>query len=278
MASYGEEWDSAIDLARDWYVRQYGDRLHSLYIRGSVASGYVHAARADLDLIGLVTHSEFIDSYRVWEHVAWEGEFAVALHGATGLRVKPDFAVASLNKGFLERSNGLPALLATQCACLYGKDIIPWLPRCRPGPDVMYYNGRLKLFLAMFYDRIVNAGGRQGEIAESKRVLKAIIRCAGELGLERHGCYTRDLFFCCLNFEKEHPAQGMRLWRALDLYLDPSPALGPVMECSASIGHWVAARERSVDLTPRPGRLARILHDLGLSRSGFLRNDAYARS
>jgi uncharacterized protein len=273
-----EAWQESVALGRQWYVQRYGPRLHSLYVRGSAATGRPPNHEADLDLIGLLRHNVFRDSYVVWQHVAWEREFAAAHGDLLPGAATPDFVVASLNRGFLERNNALPMILATQAVCIHGTDVTNLLPRYKPGIDTMYYNGRLKLFLSTFYERIEHLGTRPALILECKRVLKALVRCAGELGMERHGRYTRDLYFSCLAFEDVDPKQSGAAWEALELYLEVQPALDRVLEMTASLGHWLAARERPLDLRTRPARVHRLMHDLGLRKRVLLMEGAHGRA
>lgn len=274
-SSHWQSWAPAVKLATDWYVERYGKRLHSVYVRGSVATGTAEASYADLDMIGLLHHFEPFDEYLIWRHVDWEEEFASFATDILPPNARPDFAIASLNRGFLERNNALPMVLATQGVCVHGTNVIQYLPRYKPGIETMYYNGRMQLNLAIFYNQISSGLAADQLTLECKRVLKSMLRCAGELEMDRDGKYSRDLYFCCLAFEGRFPQESVLAWSALECYLEKEPDLLRVLDFAESLGHWLARRERIVDLVHRPNKLLRWMHDFRLRRGGTLAEPAY---
>lgn len=258
-------WRPSIDEAVAWYKREYGTQLHSVYVRGSVAQGRSPEDVSDLDLIALLGHNAFRTPYIAWEHVSWESAFSSSMQASLPRKCRPDFVVASLNKGFLSRNNGLPMAIATQSVCVHGTNIIPRLPKYRPGPDMMYYNGRMSSFIQLYYASLQETDDIGVLTDQIRRVLKAIIRCAFELFMQEEGRYTRDLYLCCQVFEKHAPSTAHLAWQALEMYLDDPPSVSEQIDLVSSFGHWLASRERLVDLKPRPGRFCRLLHECGVS-------------
>ncbi|WP_339466607.1 hypothetical protein [Pseudomonas sp. EA_65y_Pfl2_P74] len=266
----GTSWENIVAKARERYTKEYGKALHSLYLRGSVARGQAIPGNSDLDMIGLLHYNAMRDKYLAWHHVDWENTFSIELNADLCFNVKPDFVVASMNRGFLERNNSLPSILATQSTCIYGTDIREHLPKFRSDEAMMYYNGRMKLFLLDCYSRLTTDPSPQSVVEMCRNITKAMIRCAFELVLIREGRYTRDLYLCCTTFEKHHPEKAELAWNSLRLYINPCQNISRLLSLIYEFGHWLVLQERTIELRHRPTFAQRILHETGARRAGLI--------
>ncbi len=265
------EWETIVGLARERYIKAYRERLHSLYVRGSVALGCPIRGSSDLDMIGLLHHNSFCNQYYVWNHVEWEAAFSSELKTMLSFEVQPDLIVASLNRGFLERNNSLPAILATQSVCIYGSDIRQHLPLFAPDETMMYYNGRIKLFVFAAYQNLKRDASPQAVMQVCRTICKAMIRCSFELVLQKEGRFTRDLYLCCMAFATHYPDQAESAWQALHLYISPCQEIAPLLSLIDDFGHWLISQERTIELRHRPNLGQRLLHEMGVRTTGCMR-------
>ena len=82
-------WSEAVDYARQLEVRRLGGRLHSLYLRGSVARGRAIAGRSDLDLFAVLFDDKQGD--------AGFAQAGIGVDGAEWLAARDVVAVGSDN-------------------------------------------------------------------------------------------------------------------------------------------------------------------------------------
>lgn len=265
----GPCWEAVITAATARYKAEYKASLHSVYLRGSVATGQAILGESDIDIVGLVRYRFWRDRYLVWSHPSWGEDFNAKISQELPFKIEADLVVASFNRGFLERNNALPMLLATQAVCVYGEDIRPLLPRYRPDETMMYYNGRMKYFLYNFYVGLNNltSGAEVGRLG--RMITKAMIRCGFELVMLAERRYTRDLYLCCKAFERHVPDMSRYMWSALKLYLNMT-SIEQVISLASTFGSWLVAKERTIAAYHRPHFGHRVMHDLGLRRAGLL--------
>src|SRR5689334_19233370 len=73
VAKIGQPWAAALADVTAACIERYGARLHSLYVRGSVATGQAIPGRSDLDAVALLRHG-FWDRYLRLARPTWERE------------------------------------------------------------------------------------------------------------------------------------------------------------------------------------------------------------
>jgi hypothetical protein len=201
------------------YEDRHGDRLHSVYVRGSAVLGGFVPGVSDLDTWALV-RDDAIDGPRV--HVdGYDPEAIVARF--------PDATEVELCHTGLVRLQQPDAafgrmLLATTAACVHGTDLIPTLPRVRPGVDTL---GHCLHVASSVQDLLASPlDGTDDDVAAATTWIgKAVVRAGLEAHAHEHGQYTRDLWPCYALFSAFHPDRAEAMRAVLEATVDPSPHL-----------------------------------------------------
>ena len=199
------------------YQARHGERLHSVYVRGSAVLGGFVPGISDLDTWALV-HDEAADGPRVhvdgYDAEALTARFPAATDielchtGLTRLQ-QPDAAFARM-------------LLATTAACVHGTDLIPTLPRVRPGSETLGHCLHVAKRVAELLDDPLDTA--DDDVAGATTWIgKAVVRAGLEVHAHEHRQYTRDLWPCYALFAAFHPDRADAMRAVLEATIDPSP-------------------------------------------------------
>lgn len=234
-----EKWRPAVDEIVRAYKEQYGDALHSVYLRGSVAKGKAADGVSDIDTYA------FVDLPKEKIDRSWIPQFAEEL-----MRQYPFVngveLIVSLLEGF-EHRRGQRIAIKTQGICLYGKDLDGRIPQLKPGKDtVMHVHS-----IAKDVQKVRESVSSDNVSAEDVRkectwIMKRILRTGCELVMERSGKYTRDLYPCYELFVQYYPEQAEEMRRVLDLAINPTKDEQKILTVLDGIGVWVGAEARRV--------------------------------
>lgn len=228
-------WDEVLEELKRAYQRNLKERLHSIYVRGSVPLGEAVEEVSDVDTFALVYPDgrEFV----LWERVSWEDELWQSIRERDGRVAGIEAATATFDEQLREKNTGLAMLIQTQSVCLYGQDISAGLGRFRPGPEMMLDYSRLRPTLSGFREKTKESG----LVTESdcKSVLKRIIRTGFDLVMEREGKYTPALYLCYSSFVKYYAEKEAEMRRALELYLNPPVQVEVLSAFVESFGPWL---------------------------------------
>ncbi len=142
--------------------------------------------------------------------------------------------------GSTERFSELGLIMVTQTACVWGEDVIPNLPRYKPG--VLVANSDISQIKPDIEEAIVKLGmgsGTQSMRYWCHRIAKNIIRAGFSLTILQERSYTRDLYPCYRAFARQYPKQENRMRRAVEYALDPSLDAEEVEAFLSEFGGWM---------------------------------------
>ncbi len=213
-------WRTLADRATQAYQTHLGDSLHSVYVRGSAARGLAVPGLSDLDTWALVSGD--LEGPLVQVPDWAEGASQALLQGQSDC-VDLELCVSPLDRVLSgRRSAHARALLKLSAVCVWGPDLRPSLPRCRPDPS---------LHAAVFFLADALARTRQ-ELADDDDLDgvclwlgKTVLRSAFELVMPLEGTWTRDLHWCWAAWARHHPesAESLRRVAVLALTGDDRP-------------------------------------------------------
>jgi hypothetical protein len=220
---------------RNAYLEHLGQRAHGIYVRGTVARGLAVEGVSDLDSFALVScAAESLD-------LSWTGAVAERLltqHPyVTGIEL---VCVDSDEIGSTERFSELDLLMVTQTACIWGEDVIPYLPRYKPG--ILVTNSDISQIKPDIEEAIVGLhtdSGYQSTRYWCRRIAKNIVRAGFSLTILQNRSYTRDLYPCYRAFAERYPKQESRMRRAVEYALDPSSDTEEVIDFLSDFGGWM---------------------------------------
>lgn len=239
-----EPWAAAVEALVRRYVAAWGNDLHSVYVRGSVAKGCAVEGTSDVDTLAVLrpdaSGEEGGESVDAWAS-AVEAEIQGAFPFVAGVEVDVvPFGVA-LDRGRIEAF-----VLKTQAVCVHGEDLADRLEPYVLGPEIAFQTRYFRQHLESFARGYAHepVAGRPGFLVW---MLRRFLRLGMELVMVEEGRYTRDLYLCYESFAKHYPAQAERMRRALEL------AVNPVADREneafvRSFGAWLAAQaERKLE-------------------------------
>ena len=227
IESIQPEWKPAVDSLVVAYKKQFGDNLHSLYIRGSVAKGKAIKDISDIDTIA-VLHSK---SSRVPRTKAVQEEILTAYPFVRRI----EFGIHSLDKlGMFTK-----LMIQTQSVCVFGEDLTKTIPAFKVGKDTQQHIHSLEKEISSELNYLEDKH-TPDEIKEScSWTMKRIVRSGCELVMERSGKYTRDLYPCYTVFSEYYPEQKERMHQILEFAITPSDNAQAVIEILENFGSWI---------------------------------------
>ncbi|MCG5239318.1 hypothetical protein [Azospirillum doebereinerae] len=225
-------WNGVLDELCAVYERELGPRLHSVYLRGSVAFGTAIPGFSDLDSFCLV-HPEPGERV-VWRALPWSGD---TVRRRLGFPCEVEFAMVTLHDDMARANPVLSMMIKTQSLCLRGPDISPALPDCRPGPGMLMDAELLDRDLAAFLaDVRIGAALPPGRI---QSLMKRILRSGFELVMEREGRYTTSLYLQYRCFSQRYPDRDGDMRQVLDGFLNPEAVRPALPALLGDFGLWL---------------------------------------
>lgn len=127
-------WSDVVAAIKAAYLQHLGQKVHSLYLRGSVAKGTAVAGVSDIDTFAVV-FGERQEIDRSWI-TGFQQRMVIQYPFQTGIELGfvPLHAVCDANG-----ARGTRLMIKTQCVCLWGEDLAPYLPRYKPGRALVGY-------------------------------------------------------------------------------------------------------------------------------------------
>lgn len=190
------------------YINKLGTNLLSIYIRGSVSVGKAKPNISDIDSVAIVKR-KLTRKKLLWTIKA--SDDLEKKYPKAGLIELTIVSLKELLKS--KKYRNLRVYLKTQSVCLMGKDILPQLPKIKPGKRLaIYLYGDLKQELGtlkkIFSGRITNR-----EYLFQRRPIKfwcvwmsrILLRAGLGLVMTKKAIYSQDLKTCFSIFIKEYP-------------------------------------------------------------------------
>ncbi len=186
------------------YQVTYPDKLHSIWLRGSLARGLFIEKISDIDVFALLKTP----------NIRWENATLKQFH-TEQYPFSIETCISSYSNDFLTKNPALAMQIQTQSHCLWGQDIRADLPLYRPSKLMALSYRWLELDIKIFLEKENKA------TEEYQSILKLLLRTAFELVMERANQYTPDLYYCYLTSARFYPTKELVLREILWHYLNP---------------------------------------------------------
>jgi hypothetical protein len=241
-------WLDLVEDLKELCREYFGDNLHSLYIRGSVARGCAFAGISDLDSFAII-YEELADEEDKW-----------TASTQRLLKLKYPFC-AGVEIGIIPYQNflkthHLKVLLKTQSLCIFGEDLsrsLPSyiLPSYKPGMDLVRQALLLPNFLKSSEEKLRKLDPKSivftTEVKQISAVVgKRMVRAGMDLVVERSRQYTRDLYLCYESFSFYYPEQKLNMKKALELAIAPSENRAGLLVFMGIFGDWLVSEIEAV--------------------------------
>lgn len=227
-------WSDVVAAVRAAYLQHLAEKVHSLYLRGSVAKGTAIPGVSDVDTFAVILgEREAIDP-------TWIGAFRHRManqfpfHTGIELEFVSHQAVCDA-----KAARGSRFLIKTQCVCLWGEDLAPSIPPYRPGRDLAEHAFEIKQDKRQVMERLPALEGDPTVRGWCQWIMKRLVRTGFELVMEQEQAYTRDLYPCYVAFCRHFPAQEQQMKQALEWAIAPSDDKEAIAQFLDDFGAWI---------------------------------------
>lgn len=194
-----KEYEIPIYLAVDGIKDKIGNKIHSIYLRGSVAKGIAIHDISDIDLV-------ILSKDKISEQENQELYSEVASKICSQYRFIKGIEMYCQHIDTLKNTSA-QFMFKTQCICIEGQDIIPSLPNFLISTPHLY----------TFHSLASNISSTIEGKHSMPWLMKKIVRAGLELCMTREQCYTRDLYPCYEIFRKYYPEKEPQMKIALEI-------------------------------------------------------------
>jgi uncharacterized protein len=216
----------------EFYRKQFGDKLHSVYVRGSVARGNFVPDISDLDTFAVVDDD-------VPKAIAGAEVAAKQLREEFPAYIDIVLVAVSLSTILSDRRNPFTFLLQTQSVCIFGPSLQDKLPPYRPNIEIIGEALYLKDRFTLYRKEIAEINDADAAKFQCSVLMKGVVRSCYDLVLPREGRYTRDLYLCYETFSRAYPDRELGIRQAVQWALEPTADKRAVAAFLDDFGVWL---------------------------------------
>ncbi len=233
-------WSKVVDRTIEFYKKEIGPELHSVYIRGSAAKAEAVEYISDLDSFA-VTRIEVGDEPRsmdefekgIKEDFPFCNHVEISVISLEQLRETPP----KRNRSIWEE------LIKTQSRCVFGEDlsdsIEPFLLEDMLGHS-LYLDDEVRNKLPSYIEE--DKDDPEELKSNCVWIMRRILRGAFDLVMVNEGKFTRDLYLCYEVVSRIYPDKEASMRKALDLSLNPSPETKEWMPLVLELNEWINSK------------------------------------
>lgn len=214
LENIDDEWQAVISKIVKAYQNHLHGKLHSIYLRGSVARGTAIKGFSDIDTFALIHSNEKIR----WQKADFQEPVEQKIQEEFDFVRDIEMNIASYHSDFYNQNPRLSMIIKTQSLCIFGTDLSPTLPNFKPNQNMIL---NLKWLETDIEDIISKIEKGTNTLEDCQFVMKVLLRAGFELVMKREGRYTQDLYLCYSTFSKYYPAYENAMRQALIWYLNP---------------------------------------------------------
>ena len=226
-----QPWLPVVDETVNVYCHHIKDKIHSIYIRGSVARGTAIEGISDVDSFAVVFGgSKDIDT-------TWFEEFEQYISS------KYPFTTVDMrcinHKALIrpDRLKFLKFVIKIQSICVFGDNLARIFPKYRPTLDVVWHLYRIEDNLRTVKERLALTNNHEEIELQCQWIMKRLVRSGGELLIEDELAYSRDLYPCYELFSKYYPTEALNMWRALEMAINPTTSKSEILNFLDDFGY-----------------------------------------
>jgi uncharacterized protein len=243
LANVQPEYQGVPDAAAGLLADEFGPRLHSAYLYGSVVRGNAVPGRSDADLIAVLlaapTGEDRVRAGRV--EGALVGRFPVLFSAGVGLTNLQEISSPA------QRYSG-QVFLRELAVCIWGEDLRPGLPRTRPSAAVAAgFHDDAHAVFARARETLATSTDPEAIRRACRMASKKMVQVAFAVVMAREGVWATVLEEQAAAVGEAFPQWAEAARRAADQGRRPVADAGVVRELLDSFGRWAEdALDRAV--------------------------------
>jgi uncharacterized protein len=227
------------DTIKKEVINKFGDKIHSLYLYGSVATGKAHIKTSDLDLLLILKQKpsskisnriiEF-ENYLSSEYINLFRNIGISITNAD--KVKKD-------------TYGWGCFIKHLCICLYGENLGRNLPNFKPSKKVAKaFNGDIGKHIKTVLEKLKETTNPQEIYLICRGIMRKIVHTGFCLVMERERSWTTDLKKSYEIFSKYYPKQSACMKKAFTLAQKPTRNTKELKEFLKDFGSWLTVEAK----------------------------------
>ncbi|MDF2154278.1 nucleotidyltransferase domain-containing protein [Vibrio sp. CAU 1672] len=220
-----------------------GNKLHSLYVYGSVARKTATPGKSNIDLV-VVTHSGFEDhKATLFNTIKWRVQKEYPHVNGVSIRCALVKEVANLDSIFT-----WGFMLKHCCVCLYGENLGECFGDYVPSWEIAkHWNMDVEDWLIVYRKKIAQAGGREQMVQAQQVIAKKLLRAAYSLIMYKDKRWFDDPLRCGEEFLQYHPEKATEIER-LGILLSGRPIpKRSVIGLIDSFGQWLVKQYQKTE-------------------------------
>lgn len=224
-------WKEAVNEMKDILLKEIGeDKIHSIYVVGSVSRGLAKERESDIDTITMVKRKEGLNK-------SWISEAQDYLKMKYPFSTKFEFSIIPLDE-FIKPDEYFKGklILKTSAVCIYGKDISQDIKPIKADTQTAYR-------LSKNLDRDIETAkmwiNKRSESQDIKWIMKRVVRSGYMLVMDKEKTFTVDLQPSYEAFAKHYPNEASQMKKALELATDSSESKEAIIKFLNEFGNWL---------------------------------------
>lgn len=211
-------WDEAVNFIKKAYIKHLGKRLHSVYIRGSVARGLAVEGISDLDSFAILRGNP----PKKKNELDWTKKVSEQYMERFPFSARPEIWF-NREAAFLKNPKGY-WWLKLGAVCIHGENLIPRIPAVKLetlATHLEFQGDYISKIVREFHQGIKNADQEHTK-EYCKGICKEFLRAGMALVMSRSKGFSRDLYYCYELFARFYPQQDTIMRQALEYALNPT--------------------------------------------------------
>ncbi len=211
-------WDEAVNFIKRAYIKHLGKRLHSVYIRGSVARGLAVEGISDLDSFALLRGNP----PKKKNELDWTKQVSEQYMKRFPFSARPEIWF-NREEPFCKNLEG-KWWLKLNAVCVHGENLIPRIPPVKLetiAANLKFQSDYISEIVSYFHEGIKDPEPEQTK-AYCTWICKRFLRAGMALVVSRAKVFSRDLYYCYELFAKFYPQEEATMRQALEYALNPT--------------------------------------------------------
>jgi len=222
-----QEYKIILNEVLKFYLQHFSEKIHSIYLRGSVAKGEAIHNISDIDTIAISFDDIAKESLEIRTPFRQEMDIKYPYLNGIEMHFEKLDNVMSTKK--------IQFLFKTQCICINGTDIREKIPKFGIGKWAYAHSKNLKKDIENATQRLKKEPLNERREQTCSWIMKRMIRVGFEIVMKKEQCFTRDLYPCYELFSKHYPEKESQMMKALELAIFPVADIDSILEIVNSL-------------------------------------------
>ena len=229
-------WSRAVEDVVASYRYYLKDKLHSVYVRGSVARGTAVEGVSDIDTFAVITGNR-------WEiDLSWADKVQKSISEKYPFQTGIEMQFVTDDEIFeSKKANSIRFTIKTLSTCVWGQDISELIPSFKHGRYLAKSVYEFEKNTQGVMESLEKYHGKEEIKGICQWVMKSFVRTGFFLVMEREQTFSRDLYPCYSAFSKYYTEKSEQMKLAFEWAINPTDDKEELTKFIASFGAWISS-------------------------------------